>query len=181
MAAPLVRRFGEEPGLTEIKAAPAYPVASFSSQSHGESWIRLSTRSSAFWSNILPSAISLPRHQEALLDRRFGDATQLLEEYGERLREHIALEERYLLPKCAALDSARWPPQVYRAEHRRIEQLLARTDERLRREGHRGITAAVLISILDEERTLKRLVEHHHEREETALFSEVRTVVGNAA
>ncbi|HEX8757204.1 MAG TPA: hemerythrin domain-containing protein [Steroidobacteraceae bacterium] len=121
------------------------------------------------------------RHQEALLDRRFEDASRLLEEYGERLREHIALEESCLLPKCAALDSVRWPPQVYRAEHRRIEQLLARTGERLRREGHLGMTAAALISILDEERTLKRLVEHHHEREETALFSEVRSVAGNAA
>ena len=120
------------------------------------------------------------RHQEALLDRRFEDAARLLDEYCGRLREHIALEERCLLPKCAALDSVRWPPQVYRAEHRRIEQLLARTGERLRREGHLGIAAATLISILDEERTLKRLVEHHHEREETALFSEVRNGAGNA-
>jgi hemerythrin-like domain-containing protein len=121
------------------------------------------------------------RHQEALLDRRIEDATRLLEEYGGRLREHIALEERCLLPRCAGLDSVRWPPQVYRAEHRRIEQLLARTGERLRREGHLGITAAALIGILDEERTLKRLIEHHHEREETALFSEVRRAASNAA
>jgi hemerythrin-like domain-containing protein len=114
------------------------------------------------------------RHQEALLDRRFGEAVRLLEEYAERLREHIALEERCLLPKCATLGSARWPPEVYRAEHRRIDQLLVKTGERLRRLGHHGVKAAVLISILDEERTLKRLVEHHHEREETALFREVR-------
>lgn len=114
------------------------------------------------------------RHQEALLDRRFGEAIRLLEEYSERLREHIAVEERDLLPKCAALDAARWPPDVYRAEHRRIDQLLVKAGERLRRLGRRGVQAAVLISILDEERTLKRLVEHHHEREETALFREVR-------
>lgn len=113
-------------------------------------------------------------HQEALLDRRFEDATRLFEEYGERLREHIALEERCLLPRCAALGSVRWPPAVYRAEHRRIEQLLAKTGGRLRCDGRRGITASTLISILDEERTLKRLVEHHHEREEMALFSELR-------
>jgi len=121
------------------------------------------------------------RHQEALLDRRLDDATRLLEEYAEQLREHIALEERCLLPKCAALDSVRWPPRVYLAEHRRIEQLLARAGERLRCGMQGGITAAVLISILDEERTLKRLVEHHHEREETALFSEVRGIPDNAA
>lgn len=113
------------------------------------------------------------RHQEALLDRRLEDAAQLLEEYGERLAEHIAFEERTLLPKCGSDGSSRWPPGVYRAEHRRIEQLLEKTRERLRRETCHGITAAALIALLDEERTLKRLVEHHHEREETALFAEV--------
>lgn len=114
------------------------------------------------------------RHQEALLDRRLEEAVRLLEEYAERLREHIALEERDLLPKCASLGSVRWPPAVYRAEHRRIDQLLVKTTGRLRRLGRHGVEAAVLISILDEERTLKRLVEHHHEREEMALFKEVR-------
>ncbi|MGH8295274.1 MAG: hypothetical protein ACRETZ_07235, partial [Steroidobacteraceae bacterium] len=101
-------------------------------------------------------------------------AVRLLEEYAAGLREHIAVEERYLLPKCASLDSARWPPEVYRAEHRRIDQLLVKAGERLRRLGQHGVPAAVLISILDEQRTLKRLIEHHHEREETALFKEVR-------
>ncbi len=114
------------------------------------------------------------RHQEALLDRRFDEAMRLLEEYAERLREHMALEERDLLAQCTSLGSARWPPEVYRAEHRRIDQLLVKTGGRLRRLGQHGVKAAVLISILDEERTLKRLVEHHHEREEMALFKEVR-------
>lgn len=113
------------------------------------------------------------RHQEALLDRRIEDATRLLEEYRERLRVHIALEEQAVLPKCGGNVSSRWPPEVYRAEHRRIEQLLEKARERLRREACHGITAAALIGLLDEERTLKRLVEHHHEREETALFAEV--------
>jgi hypothetical protein len=55
----------------------------------------------------------------------------------------------------------------------RIEQLLEKARERLQREAHRRITAAALIALFDEERTLKRLVEHHHEREETALFAKV--------
>ena len=113
------------------------------------------------------------RHQEALLDRRLEDGTRLLEEYSEHLRAHIAVEEQALLPKCGGNGSSRWPPEVYRAEHRRIEQLLEKARARLRREARQGITAAALIALLDEERTLKRLVEHHHEREETALFAEV--------
>lgn len=113
------------------------------------------------------------RHQEALLDRRLEEAARLLDEYGDRLRAHIALEEQSLLPKCSGNGGWRWPPEVYRAEHRRIEQLLEKARERLQREARQGVTAAALIALLDEERTLKRLVEHHHEREETALFTEV--------
>ncbi|MGH8299759.1 MAG: hemerythrin domain-containing protein [Steroidobacteraceae bacterium] len=113
------------------------------------------------------------RHQEALLDRRFDEAASLLEAYTERLRAHIAYEESCVLPQCASRGDARWPPEVYRAEHRRIEQLLAKASDRLRGDARGGITTAALISMLDEERTLKRLVEHHHEREEAALFQEV--------
>ncbi|MGH8316720.1 MAG: hemerythrin domain-containing protein [Steroidobacteraceae bacterium] len=113
------------------------------------------------------------RHQEALLDRRFEHAASLLEAYTERLRAHIAYEERHMLPQCASRGATRWPPKDYLAEHRRIEQLLAKASDRLRHGAQRGITTAVLITILDEERTLKRLVEHHHEREEAALFQEV--------
>lgn len=115
------------------------------------------------------------RHQEALIDRRWAEAALLLDEYGARLSRHIELEERYLLPQCPTAGRVRWPAKVYSAEHRRIEQLLKQARERLARERQHGITNAALISLLDSERTLKHLVEHHHEREEQALLCELRS------
>lgn len=114
------------------------------------------------------------RHQEALVDRRWAEAVRLLEEYEESLLSHIRFEERNLLPRCNAMGGVQWPGAVYKAEHRRIEQLLRRAADRLTRARGSEISPAVLVSLLDEERTLKRLVEHHHEREEKALFVELR-------
>lgn len=117
-------------------------------------------------------------HQEALVDRRWAEAARLLEEYGQRLLEHIDFEERHLLPRCDSAGHARWPAAVYRAEHRRIEQLLRKAADRLTRARGAAVTSAVLITLLDEERTLKRLLEHHHEREEQALFMELSAASG---
>lgn len=114
------------------------------------------------------------RHQEALVDRRWPEAARLLEEYEESLLSHIQFEERNLLPRCDAMGAVQWPGAVYKAEHRRIEQLLRKAADRLARVRGSEIAPAVLILLLDEERTLKRLVEHHHEREEKALFVELR-------
>ena len=114
------------------------------------------------------------RHQEALVDRRWAEAVRLLEEYEESLLSHIRFEERNLLPRCNAMGGVQWPGAVYKAEHRRIEQLLRRAADRLTRARGSEISPAVLVSLLDEERTPKRLVEHHHEREEKALFVELR-------
>lgn len=124
-------------------------------------------------------------HQEALVDRRWAQAARLLDEYEQTLLSHIHFEERHLLPRCDAMGGMQWPGAVYKAEHRRIEQLLREAADRLARARGAGITPASLISLLDDERTLKRLVEHHHEREEKALFVEARqaaalTEEGNA-
>lgn len=108
------------------------------------------------------------------MDRRWAEAQRLLEEYEQSLLEHIDLEERHLLPHCDELGNARWPSTVYRAEHRRIEQLVRKAADRLTRARGSEITPSVLIALLDDERTLKHLLEHHHEREEQALFIEVR-------
>lgn len=114
------------------------------------------------------------RHQEALVERRWTEAARLLEEYEQRLLRHIDFEEQHLLSRADVLGNARWPSTVYVAEHRRIGQLLRKAADRLTRARASEMTSAVLISLLDEERTLKHLLEHHHEREEKALFVELR-------
>lgn len=115
------------------------------------------------------------RHQEALVTRYWKQAASLLEEYSTRLRRHIEIEQRLLLPHCDAVSaSIRWQARVYRAEHERIAQLLARNIQHLAQTRQRGMTPAGLIALLDEERMLKHVLEHHHEREEQGLFAELR-------
>ena len=115
------------------------------------------------------------RHQEALVNRSWARAARLLESYGGHLRRHIAIEEQVLLPQCEMPGARpRWKAEVYCAEHRRIELLLGKNREQLAHARRRGMTATALIALLDEEKTLKHLVGHHHTREEAALFPELR-------
>lgn len=114
------------------------------------------------------------RHQEALVTRAWARAARLLDSYQKRLLHHIRLEECYLLPYCAPQKHERqWSAQVYALEHRRIEELLQRQITRLAKARRHGVSTTRLIALLDEEKTLKHLVEHHHQREEMALFAAV--------
>jgi len=118
------------------------------------------------------------RHQEALVNRSWARAARLLESYGRHLQRHIAIEEQLLLPHCQMTGAGlRWKAGVYSAEHRRVELLLGNNRERLAHARRRGMTATALVALLDQEKTLKHLVGHHHEREETALFAELRQVL----
>lgn len=112
-------------------------------------------------------------HQQALVDRRWAQAARLLEEYEQGLLSQIHFEERHLLPRCEAIGGAQRPRAIYKAEHRRIEQLLREAADRLACTLGSEITPAILASLLDEERTLKRLMEHHREREERVLTQEL--------
>jgi hypothetical protein len=113
------------------------------------------------------------RHQEALLERRWAQAAGLLAQYTRGLARHIEFEERYVLPRCGRIGLPRWASGVYAAEHRRILLLLRNAADRLTEARRDPISAARIIALLDAEKPLKHLLEHHHEREESALFVEV--------
>ncbi|HET7675070.1 MAG TPA: hemerythrin domain-containing protein [Gammaproteobacteria bacterium] len=110
-------------------------------------------------------------HQEALITRRWGRAAQLLREYRQRLTVHIGVEEEWLLP--ALPDTARWNRDVYQAEHRKLEQLLEALAAQFSAARRHGVKPALIIRLIEDERVVKHLMEHHHEREEKALFAEV--------
>lgn len=114
------------------------------------------------------------------MDRRWAEAAQRLLEYEQRLRAHIEFEERHLLPHCRG-GRSRWAPEVYLAEHRRIEQLLRKALDRLARASRSETTAAAIVALLDGEHTLKHVVEHHHEREEKGLLQDAGWVSADAA
>lgn len=114
-------------------------------------------------------------HQQALVIRAWAHAAHLLEDYQQRLQRHIQLEERFLLPYCPQVKTPQqWPAHVYALEHRRLEELLNQAGTRLAVARRRGVKPAALIALLDQEKTLKHLLEHHHERENRALFRLVR-------
>ena len=116
------------------------------------------------------------RHQEMLVSYAWARAARLLTRYQERLTVHIRLEEKFLLPYCnndGSGSSPRWGSHVYRTEHRKLEELVRAVIVRLTSARRRGVTPAMLIDLLDKERTLKHVVQHHHEREEKGLFTEL--------
>jgi hemerythrin-like domain-containing protein len=114
-------------------------------------------------------------HQQALVTRAWARAAHLLEHYAKRLQRHIELEERYLLPYCAEVKApGRWPARVYLLEHRRLEELLNKAGTRLAIARRRGVQPAVVVALLDQEHALKHALEHHHQREDQALFAELR-------
>ncbi len=115
-------------------------------------------------------------HQEALLDRDWVAAARLLGGYRERLYRHMQIEERFVLDPALVRATAHrhWTSELYRAEHRRVRLYLEKVDEWLTRARHDGAPAGMLIGLLDRERTLKHLLEHHHHREEVALFADLR-------
>lgn len=112
------------------------------------------------------------RHQAALVMRAWARAARLLDSHRKRLARHIELEERYLLPYCPREKRPNhWPARVYSAEHERIQELAGRLKLRFAKLRRRGVSTAALIALLDEEKTLKHILEHHHVREEIALFA----------
>jgi len=115
-------------------------------------------------------------HQGILVNRGWARAARLLAYYQQQLSQHIQIEEQMLLPYCtiAAPGEARWDAHVYVAEHRRLEELVGKAATRLAVIRRRGVSAAMLIGLLDQERTIKHVMQHHHEREAKGLFYELR-------
>ncbi|MGH8280705.1 MAG: hypothetical protein ACRESA_05790 [Gammaproteobacteria bacterium] len=58
---------------------------------------------------------------------------------------------------------------MYAVKHRHAEELLDKTIARLAAV-RCGVLPMALIALLDQEKTLKHLLEHHYEREDRALF-----------
>ena len=109
----------------------------------------------------------LQRHQRALVDARIEQAAAHWQRYRQALAAHIDQEEAGLDQLDS--DALRWPLRLYRAEHRRILELADRIADQLARAPRRA-TAVFRIDMLEREKTLKGVLEHHHEREEQDLY-----------
>src|SRR5699024_187483 len=98
---------------------------------------------------------------------RFALAYRRWRQYRERLGAHIESEEAWL----DRMDSAtlQWRVKVYKAEHRRLLLLADRIAARLAHPPRRA-KADYRIDMLERQKSLKGVLEHHHAREEQDLY-----------
>ncbi|UHJ65913.1 hypothetical protein [Melaminivora jejuensis] len=116
-----------------------------------------------------------------LLDVIGGDfeaALQRLQLWRTALARHIDIENTLLLPHIP--EGARWAERVYRVEHDRIALLADEYLDRVRaaarcrpqpQDGRERREA--ILALVDSAHALRHVLEHHHEREHTALAHEL--------
>ena len=116
--------------------------------------------------------------QEAVIQAKLEAAITLLGCFGELHQFHMDFENEQLIPALTELgDPGQWPASLYSSEHDKVQELLQKAGRRLlslhearlsSREMRRGI-----IILLDEQKTLKGVCEHHQEREQVGLLPEL--------
>lgn len=117
-------------------------------------------------------------HQEALVCGDFGLAARYLALYRSALRLHIQQEDALVLPRYRAFEARYpWPARVYDGEHRKLERHLGRCVTRFATLC-RAPSLGGVIDLLDAEKSLKHLSEHHHQREEESLFPALHENLG---
>ena len=121
----------------------------------------------------------LLQHQEALIEQDLTAAQQHYSAFHALLQSHIALEDSLLLPQHQQLEKPQWRSLVYSAEHEKLLQVAQLLGERLSRPlpAERSPRLRAIIKLLDDERSLKNLVEHHNEREEKGMLPELQTAL----
>lgn len=117
-------------------------------------------------------------HQEALIQAEFDEALRWLKHYADCQRSHMQIEERYLFPLFAKIErQSRWDVTLYEKEHQKLEKLLQDTihdlNELIEMELSDSDRRRNIIALIDKQKTLKGLNEHHEDREETAMLQEL--------
>lgn len=123
-------------------------------------------------------------HQECLLLGDDTAAQAAFSQFARHLQQHIGFENQVVLAAMQTEATAlRWRPDLYLKEHDKIEKMLARLERLLssyyRLAGRRKRLA--LLELVEIEQTLKGVMEHHEQREETDLFLHMERVVSGAA
>lgn len=118
-------------------------------------------------------------HQEAMIEGEVQLAKAILKQFEVLLKKHIEVEDNLVNPIHAKyVTEPRWQTEVYLAEHKKIPLLLEKLFTKFeisptsQPEKNRWI-----IDILDYERSLKNVLEHHEEREEKGQLIELKTAL----
>ncbi|MCC7292143.1 MAG: hemerythrin domain-containing protein [Phycisphaerales bacterium] len=110
-------------------------------------------------------------HQDALVEGRVLEAKERFFAFRDALLDHMQIEDDQLLPVYALMPD---PPvgggvDVFRAEHDRIRKLLGEFSglfERLQA----PLASRDLVTVIERQRLLKHVLEHHNLREQTHLY-----------
>lgn len=118
------------------------------------------------------------RHQEALVQGELHEAIEWLENYDILQKAHMQIEERYLFPEFANIEhSSKWDVSLYEKEHVKIKQLSTSIADELKwlseQQQNGSQRRRDIIELLDKQKTLKGLNEHHAKREEEAMLKEL--------
>lgn len=114
----------------------------------------------------------------------FAAALRRLIDWRGALARHIEIENTQLLPHVP--EGARWAARVYLVEHDRIALLADEYLEKVRAaaahpaQGEQQRREAIL-ALVDGAHALRHVIEHHHEREHTALAHELPAPLQQAA
>ena len=118
------------------------------------------------------------RHQEALLQGHFDIADEWLQHFAYCQKAHMQIEEAYLFPEFAKIEhKSKWDVSLYVKEHAKIKILFQNIVNDLNwlseQELNESQRRRNIIALLDKEKTLKGLNQHHEEREEEAMLIEL--------
>ena len=112
----------------------------------------------------------LEAHQVALVSGNRPRAAHCLHRYRDLLASHLHVEEQFFEAADEGIRSTRWPVTTYRAEHRRLLALLDRLFIRFESLSRDPLDPLQLIALIEQEKVLKGVAEHHHQREEQDLY-----------
>ncbi|KAA3611512.1 MAG: hypothetical protein DWQ01_05320 [Planctomycetota bacterium] len=112
-------------------------------------------------------------HQEALVEQDLPRALETWQRFRRALLAHAKAEDEVLLPPFEASGEAPLgaSAELIYTEHRKMRRLLERTGRRL--EGlsrHGRLEARTVVFLIEEERLLKEVIDHHDRRERAGFF-----------
>ena len=122
--------------------------------------------------------VLLRAHLDAVIALDFASALTRLAIWQHAFALHLHAEDIALIPALADVAAPRWVAQVYDVEHRRLEALVHDYAGRFASAVAvlpEGATQRrnVALAIIDSAHVLRHVIDHHHQREEQALFLEL--------
>lgn len=102
----------------------------------------------------------------------FAKARALFAEFAEAQKAHIEVENTVLIPLFEELCPPQngCTPEILLAEHRKIARLVDEMSEAMQSFGDRGLGPLEIVGLIERQRMLKEVLDHHGVRETARFF-----------